>query len=181
MLQAEQTCVHPKESYGAAELSARSYEALVQQVTSVVNGEHIKLCRMVRSCVTVAVVFRLTAGLQTGLRRQQKKTRHGMTFASKGESDVKGDVGSPMDRQPLKGGSSGTQVQIMLLCVWFLRHQVAFSVMPGVLKPWESALQESSKPAASGSGQQQSLQDLPEYPEDFVRRRLVVFVGIVIG
>jgi sugar phosphate permease len=38
--------------------------------------------------------------------------------------------------------------------------------------------------SAGGNGapqQQQSLQDLPEYPADFVRRRLVVFVGIVVG
>ena len=38
--------------------------------------------------------------------------------------------------------------------------------------------------SAGGNGapqQQQSLQDLPEYPADFVRRRLLVFVGIVVG
>ena len=36
-------------------------------------------------------------------------------------------------------------------------------------------------PATSSSGEQQSMQDLPSYPEDFVRRRLIVFIGIVIG
>ena len=41
-------------------------------------------------------------------------------------------------------------------------------------------LQESA-PAVSGSGQKQSLQDYESYPKDFVRRRLVVFIGIVIG
>ena len=30
-------------------------------------------------------------------------------------------------------------------------------------------------------GQVKSLQDLPAYPREFVARRLVVFVGIVIG
>lgn len=41
-------------------------------------------------------------------------------------------------------------------------------------------MQEPAKPAASASGQQ-SLQDLPEYPKEFVRKRLFVFVGIVVG
>ena len=31
------------------------------------------------------------------------------------------------------------------------------------------------------SGEKKSMQDYESYPQDFVRRRLVVFVGIVIG
>ncbi|KAL0031772.1 hypothetical protein WJX79_006580 [Trebouxia sp. C0005] len=89
---------------------------------------------------------RHNSGLQAGLKAQQRKARHAMTYANKGESDVKGAVGNPSDHQPLSGSGS----------------------------------QESSKPATSGSPQQ-SLQDLPAYPEDFVRRRLIVFIGIVIG
>lgn len=45
----------------------------------------------------------------------------------------------------------------------------------------QSTSSDSQAPATSSSGQQQSLQDLPSYPEDFVRRRLIVFIGIVIG
>ena len=34
---------------------------------------------------------------------------------------------------------------------------------------------------SQNGGEIKSLQDLPEYPREFVVRRLVVFVGIVIG
>lgn len=116
--------------------------------------------------------------------------------AGMGEDGVKRSVGSPSDHQPMQGSSSSSgssQVHQNLLlsfscfrlaCYHLQTHCTNLFGRPRRTKPVH--LQEStpavsaeSKPAVSG--EKKSMQDYESYPKDFVRRRLVVFVGIVIG
>ena len=50
---------------------------------------------------------------------------------------------------------------------------------PSCLQESAAAVSGESKPVLTG--EKKSMQDYEAYPKDFVRRRLIVFVGIVIG
>ena len=50
-----------------------------------------------------------------------------MTYASKGESDVKGAVGNPSDHQPLSG--SGSQVQTIFSTLTQYSHFTSMNVI----------------------------------------------------
>lgn len=97
---------------------------------------------------------------------------------------MKGDVGEPATSASFSGAAASGSPSVRVSCTIIMVLIITMLLSPSCMLAANHSLAASSDLVpvqGATSGKVKSLQDYDSYPRQFVVRRLVVFVGIVIG